>query len=152
MRKPLLVLLTILMFGAFAAFAQDSTSSPPSSAPPSAQTSSQSSTGASAGEQTIDGCIVRVASTYYIQPANGSPTKLSGSSDVASHTGEHVVVHGSQQSGGAPNAGNANPGAPSAAGGQPSGSSGEQTFNVTRLDTVSTNCPASMQPKDSNPK
>jgi hypothetical protein len=152
MRKPLLVLLTILMFGAFAAFAQNSTSSPPSSAPPSAQTSSQSSTGASAGEQTIDGCIVRIASTYYIQPANGSPTKLSGSSDVASHTGEHVVVHGSQQSSGAANTG-ANPGSSSAAGGQPSGSSGEQTFNVTRLDTVSTNCPAGMQPKDtSNPK
>jgi hypothetical protein len=150
MSKPLLVLLTILMFGAFAAFAQDNTSSPPSSAPPSAQTSSQSSTGTSAGEQTIDDCIVRVASTYYIQPANGSPTKLSGSSDLASHTGEHVVVHGSQQSSGAANTG-ANPGA-SSAGGQPSGSPAEQTFNVTRLDTVSTNCPASMQPKDSNPK
>ena len=139
MRKPLLVLLTILMFGAFAAFAQNSTSSPPSSAPPSAQTSSQSSTGASAGEQTIDGCIVRIASTYYIQPANGSPTKLSGSSDVASHTGEHVVVHGSQQSSGAANAENTNPS--SAAGGQSSGSSADQTFNVTRVDMIATNCP-----------
>ena len=149
MRKPLLVLLTILMFGAFAAFAQNNPSSPPSSAPQSAQGTSQA--GTSAGEQTIDGCIIKKATTFYIQPSSGSPQKLSESSDVASNEGHHVVVHGSQQSGSAANAGNTNPS--SAAGGQASGSSGEQTFNVTRVDSISSNCPANMKGNDtSNPK
>jgi hypothetical protein len=149
MRKPFLVLLTVLMFCAFAAFAQNNPSSPPNSAPQSAQGTSQ--TGTSAGEQTIDGCIIKKATTYYIQPSGGSPQKLSESPDVASNEGHHVVVHGSQQSGSAANAGNTNPS--SAAGGQAGGSSGEQTFNVTRVETVATNCPASMQGKDtSNPK
>jgi hypothetical protein len=146
MRKPFLVLLTILVFCAFAAFAQNNPSSPPSSASQSAQSSSQA--GAQAGEQTIDGCIIKKATTYYIQPSSGSPQKLSESPDVASNEGRHVVVHGSQQSGSAANAGNTNP--PS---GQPGGSSGEQTFNVTRVETVATNCPASMKGNDtSNPK
>jgi hypothetical protein len=140
MRKPLLVFLTILVFCAFSAFAQTNPSSQqPSSAPPSAQAGNQTSTGASAGEQTIDGCIVKKSTTYYIQPSNGSPTKLSSSSDVASHVGHHVVVHGSQPSSGAGNAGNTNPS--SAPGGQPSDSSADQTFNVTRVDMIATNCP-----------
>ena len=137
MRKPFLVLLTVLMFCAFAAFAQNNPSSPPNSAPQSAQGTSQ--TGTSAGEQTIDGCIVKKSTTYYIQPSSGSPTKLSASSDVASHVGHHVVVHGSQQSSSAANAGNTNPS--SAASGQSSGSSADQTFNVTRVDMIATNCP-----------
>ena len=61
---------------AFTAFARlqqnlDNTSSPPSSAPQSAQDTSQSSTGRSAGEQKLEGCIMRAASTYYIQPSSG---------------------------------------------------------------------------------
>jgi len=149
MRKPFLVLLTMLVFCAFAAFAQNNPSSPTSSAPQSAQGANQ--TGTSAGEQTIDGCIVKKSTTFYIQPSSGAPQKLSESPDVASNEGHHVVVHGSQQSGSAANAGNTNPS--SAAGGQSSGSSGEQTFNVTRVDSISSNCPANMQQKDnSNPK
>jgi hypothetical protein len=151
MRKSLFAFLTILLFGTFGAVAQNTTNSPPSSTSPSPQDSSQSSTGQSAGEQTIEGCIVRESSTYYIQPTSGSRTKLNTSTDVASNVGNHVVVHGAQQSSSASNAGT-NPGSSSATSGQ-STSSGDQTFNVTRVDTIATNCPANMGGKDtSNPK
>src|SRR5262249_50333771 len=121
-----------------------SSQQPSSGAPPD---QSQTATGAQAGEQTIDGCIIKKSTTFFIQPSGGPPTKLSESPDVASHEGQHVVVHGSQQRSSASGAGTN----PSAAG-QPSGSSGEQTFNVTRVDTVATNCPAEMKGDTSNPK
>ena len=149
MRK--LVFLTILMLGAFVALAQNKPSSQPSSAPPSAQAGSQNPTGRAPGEQTIEGCIVKQSTTYYIQPTSGgSPTKLSASSDVASHEGHDVVVHGSKQSSAASGAGNTSPS--SAAGGQSSSSSADQTFNVTRVDMIATNCPASKGKDTSNPK
>lgn len=156
MRKSLLVVLTTLTFCAFAAFAQDNPTSPPSSASPPAQAGSQTSTPQSAqagsqtaaGEQTIEGCIVRQATTYFIQPASGPPEKLSESPDVAKNEGSHVVVHGTEQSSSASNA--ANPESSPAATGQPS--SAEPTFNVTRVDTVETNCPDSMKGKSKPPE
>jgi len=85
MPAPLLFFSQFLMFCAFVVIVQDNPSSPPSSALSSAQDSSHSSTETSAGEQTIEGCIRRGSTTYYIQPISGSPKKLSGSPDVASH-------------------------------------------------------------------
>jgi len=146
MRKPFLVLFTMLMFCAVAAFAQDTSSSSQTPNSPSAQAGSQSSTGTSGGEQTIDGCIIQQQTDYYIQPSgSGTPEKLSGSPEVASHVGHHVVVHGTQQATSASNAGSNNPGSSSAASSQSSSSTAGQTFDVTKVDMVSTNCPASMQ-------
>src|SRR5262249_18787664 len=116
MRK-LLLLVTILTFCAFVTFAQNPSSQPSSQYPSSQQPSSgappdqssQTATGAQAGEQTIDGCIIKKSTTYYIQPSGGAPTKLGESPDVASHEGQHVVVHGSQQGSSASGAAGTNP-------------------------------------------
>jgi len=150
MRKPLFVLLTILTSCACTAFAQGNPSSSASPASPSVQAGSQASTGTAAGEQTMEGCIVREATTYYIQPVNGPRQKLSESQDVAKNEGNHVVVHGTAQSSSASSAGN--PASAPAASGQPSASSGDQAFNVTRVDTIATNCPDSMKGKSNPPE
>jgi hypothetical protein len=179
MRKPLLIVVTILMFFAFSAFAQDNPSSP-SSASPSAQSGSQgtqpssgstgsmsqgsgqsssnsSMSGGGANDQTIEGCIVKQETDYYIQPSSGgAPTKVSGS-DVAAHVGHHVVVHGSQQSSSASNAANPSSGSSSSAASPSSGSSGDQTFNVTKVEMIATDCGSSKgnsgtSPDSANPK
>ncbi len=144
MRKSLLVVLTMLTFCVFSAYAQSTGSSTgaagdQASTPGSSQ--SQASTGSgNGGDQTLEGCIVREQTDYYIQPSGGgTPTKLSGSTDVSSHVGHHVVVHGS------PSAASSASSSGSATSGQ-SSDSGAQTFNVTKLEMVSTDCPASAQP------
>jgi hypothetical protein len=173
MRKSLLVVFTVLMFSVFSAFAQ-STAGSPGATSPSAQGSSSnqsspamsgdqssmsqsSSASGNAAEHTIEGCIVRQETDYYIQPASGQPTKLSGSQDLASHVGHHVVVHGSNQSTSASNASTPGPYSGSAASsGQSSDSSG--AFNVTKLEMISTDCPSAMRgntgssPDTTNPK
>lgn len=55
--------------------------------------------------KTVDGCIVKEKTDYFIQPASGERERLSGSQDLASHVGHHVRVEGTEQSAMASNSG-----------------------------------------------
>jgi len=56
----------------------------------------------SAGEKTLDGCIVKEQTDYLIEPAMGDRERLTGS-DVSSHVGHHVKVHGTEAAASASN-------------------------------------------------
>lgn len=118
----------------------------------------------SGSEKTIDGCIVKEQTDYFIQPASGDREKLSGS-DVSAHVGHHVTLHGtdaanstsSNSSAGTGSAETQNNAAGSMAGnagssnatGTASNSSNASSkeFNVTKVDMVSESCPADIQSK-----
>jgi len=116
MKKLFLVLFTILLSTAFvvaqtsgsagASGSQSPTSAQqPSSMPNSDQTSASqasSQTGASntanneKGNKTIEGCIVRESTEYYLQPKHGKMEKLSSTEDLSAHVGHQVKVHGTE--------------------------------------------------------
>jgi hypothetical protein len=52
----------------------------------------------SAGEKTLEGCIVKEQTDYFIQPRDGDRERLTGSQDLSSHVGHQVKVHGTEQS------------------------------------------------------
>ncbi len=128
-------------------------------------------------EKTLDGCIVKEQTDYFIQPASGDAERLIGS-DVSAHAGHHVKVHGSEAAGSGSSASNSsasssertatsgsasteaqNNSAGSMAGNagssNASGNSGfasgdkwtGKNFSVTKVDMVSESCPADIQSK-----
>ncbi len=129
--------------------------------------------GSSSGNaKTIDGCVVRTATDYYIYPVSGQPEHISSAGqDVSGHVGHHVKLQGTEQpstsastsgtSGGtsgtagntsASNSAESNTGTGSSMSGNTSaaGSSsaaGGQDFVVARVSMVATNCPASITSK-----
>jgi hypothetical protein len=64
-----------------------------------AKTSSQTS----GAEQTVEGCIVKESSDYFLIPSHGNPIELQASSgqDLSAHAGHKVKVHGTESSLGA---------------------------------------------------
>jgi outer membrane protein assembly factor BamA len=109
-----------------------------SSNPSSGSSMSQSSSGASSNPQTVEGCIVREETDYYIVPEQGSAQKLSGNTaDLGQHVGHHVTVKGTSTS------------ASSATSGGTSGSSAaNQQFTVAEVDMISDNCPSNWNPSE----
>jgi hypothetical protein len=111
MRKQFLVLVTgaalsLFTLAASAQSASDnntaagSTAQSSSSAPSqsSASSSDMSSPAAANGQQTIDGCIVKENTDYFIQPLLGDRRHLAGSQDLSSNVGKHVRVQGTDES------------------------------------------------------
>ena len=111
MRKQLLVLITGAALSLFtvAASAQSasdnntaagSTAQSSSSAPSQSSASSDMSSQASANsQQTLEGCIVKDNTDYFIQPMSGERRHLTGSSqDLSSNVGKHVRVQGTDES------------------------------------------------------
>jgi len=77
----------------------NSVSGQSSSSTSSPSASSDSSSAASAsGEKTLEGCIVKEQTDYFIQPRTGDRERLTGSADFSSHVGHDVTVHGNDQS------------------------------------------------------
>lgn len=122
------------------------------------QTSSSSAT-RSGKEKTVDGCIVRQQTDYFIVPRKGQPMRVSGS-DISSHVGHHVKVHGTEEAGtmGASATGTGGTsGSMTSAGSkteaQESGSMGSTSaagasskeIVAERIDMVSETCPANIQ-------
>lgn len=188
MKKNALLFAVVLVF-AFAVAAQDSRGSSTSQYPSSgssqsdasqqstgsmgqsgSQAGSTTSSGQSSTDQTagatVEGCIYREASEYFIYPTHGSEMKVSGQ-DVSSHVGHHVKLHGSQNAAASSsaNAGGVSgavgdtttsPGTQSSAQGSMAGNKGQagsasatsgNEFVVERVDMVSATCPAKIRKK-----
>lgn len=85
-------------------------------------------------ERTIEGCIIREETVYFIQPPTGQRTRLNaGKTDLSSHVGQNARVSGTTS---ADNS--------SASKSQSSTSPGTETGEllVTRVDMISEKCPA----------
>jgi hypothetical protein len=191
MRKYLTVLITAGALTLFTAAAASQSSSPSSNNGNSASStqSSQSDSGvsssnsssmnnessASAGSQkTLEGCIVKENTDYFLQPLTGQREKLNSREDLSSKVGQNVRVQGNEQNETASNSGSngwgsgehtttgsasaetrnntagsiaGNAGSPNATG-TPSSSannSNGKVFEVTKVQTISKSCPAKTQ-------
>lgn len=126
--------------------------------------------GVDQSQKTLEGCVVKENTDYFIQPANGERRHLTGSQDFASAVGKHVRVKGEDENVAASNANssnqaNANSGSGSSetqnnAAGSIAGNAGssnasgtgtsnsmDHDFFVTKIETVSESCPANIQNK-----
>lgn len=165
MRKYTLLVLAVALLFAMGMMAQTSSGSSGSSQYPSGSTSStdqsgtqsgssQTSSSGTASPKTVEGCVVRQATDYYIYPASGQPEHISSSGqDVSAHLGHHVKAHGTEQpsTSAAAQGTSGSTSASSTAGSSTGGSStspsasGGTDFVVDRVDMVATNCPAAIQ-------
>lgn len=142
---------------------QDSTSTQVN--PATSSTMSQSGT-STTNQSSLEGCIVKQETDYFLQPETGQAVKLNSSQDLSQHVGHRVRVEGnvnnavnsnasgaeSNSSANSSSAANGSYGANSGAstGKAENGSSSPsgtqyQTFDVTRVDMISESCPSGMQ-------
>ncbi len=98
----ILLALTFLLF-ATAAIAQTSSSSGQYSNPSSASPQASSSQAGASSQQTIEGCLVKESSDFFLVPKSGNPIKLEATAreDLAEHEGHKVKVTGNETSMGA---------------------------------------------------
>jgi len=134
MKQIVIATVFALVFG-MAAFAQTTPGTQPPDTNPStqpqtspSQSSDMSKMDDTKGEKKLKGCIQSSGGSYTLEQKGGKDTPLSGS-DLSSHVGHMVTVHGSYGSGSS--------GASSSTG--MSAGSG-QTFNVTKIEMVSESC------------
>lgn len=152
MRKYTLVVLAVALLFAVGMMAQTSSGSsgsssqyPSSSDQSGMQSGSQAgSSGSAASKTTVEGCVVRQATDYFIYPASGQPQHVSSSGqDVSAHLGHQVKAHGtSQPSTSASTSGTSGSTSATSTG---SSSSGGTDFVVDKVDMIATNCPAAIQ-------
>jgi hypothetical protein len=138
--------------------------------PATSSTMSQSGT-STTSQSSLEGCIIRRETDYFLQPDTGQPVKLNSSQDLSEHVGHHVRVQGNVKNGSnsASSASNSNVvGNNSSSGGAygssssgagtngstgkvengssaPSGGTQYEAIDVSRVDTISETCPAGMQ-------
>jgi hypothetical protein len=132
--------------------------------PATSSTMSQSGT-STTNQSSLEGCIVKHETDYFLQPESGQAVKLNSSQDLSQHVGHRVRVEGNVNNGLNSNAtgtesnssmnssptSNGSYGSNSASTGKvengsssPSGTQ-YQTFDVTRVDMISESCPSGMQ-------
>ncbi len=184
MRKYSILVLAVALFFAIGMMAQTSSGSSSTTgsdqtgmqSPQSAQTSTSdmgSSSDQKGKEKTVEGCVVRAQTDYFIFPKNGQPEHISSSGqDVSAHLGHHVKLHGTEQPSSSHTASGSTSGGTSGAAasntpgtsGSSSGSTGNvgantagsvnesdtgatknKEFVVERVDMVSESCPADIQ-------
>lgn len=76
-------------------------------------------------EKTVEGCVVRRETDYFIFPKNGQPEHIASSGqDVSTHLGHHVKLHGTEQPSSAQTAYGTTSGGTSGMAGSASSSSG----------------------------
>ncbi len=142
---------------------QDSTSTRAN--PATSNTMSQSGT-STTSQSSLEGCVIKHETDYFLQPENGKPVKLNSSQDLSQHLGHRVRVEGSVQNGLNSNAtgtesnsaANSSSTSNGSYGSNSSASTGKvengssspsgtdyQTFEVTRVNMVSESCPSGMQ-------
>jgi hypothetical protein len=188
MRRLLSFALPFILAGALGAWAQSDTTPSPSSTnqatSPSSSSSTQSNTQSSTSTQanpatsstmsqsgtattnqsSLEGCVIKRETDYFLQPETGEAVKLNSSQDLSPHVGHRVRVEGnvnnavnsnatgadsnsSMNSGSSGSYGsNANAGSAKVENGSSSPSGTQyQTFDVTRVDMISESCPSGMQ-------
>jgi hypothetical protein len=108
--------------------------------PAASSTMSQSGT-STTDQSSLEGCIVKLETDYFLQPENGQPVKLNSSQDLSQHIGHRVRIEGniSRQANPSASTGKMENGSSSPSGTQ------YQTINVTRVDMISESCPSGMQ-------
>lgn len=152
MKRLLTLALPFVLAVGLSAIAQDTNSSSnPQATSPSTSSSqaSSSSTASNSGQQaSVEGCIVRQQTDYFLQPENGSPIKLNSTEDLSKHVGHHVRVEGSENSMGSSSS-NTSGGSSSASNpaSTSSSSNANQEIQVTRVQMISETCPANIQNK-----
>ena len=133
--------------------------------PATSSTMSQSGT-STTNQSSLEGCVIKHETDYFLQPETGQPVKLNSSQDLSQHVGHRVRVEGnvnnavnSNATGSESNSSmNSSSAANGSYGSNSSASTGKvengssspsgtqyQTFDVTRVDTVSESCPSGMQ-------
>jgi hypothetical protein len=134
---------------------QNSTSSQAN--PATSNSMSQSGT-STTNQSSLEGCVIKRETDYFLQPETGQPVRLNSSRDLSQHVGHQVRVEGNVNNGATSNeaAANSSYGSNSAASGtastgkvengntSPSGTQ-YQTIDVTRVDMISKTCPSGMQ-------
>lgn len=143
----------------------------------SSQTGNSGTTSANARgkEKTVEGCVVRRETDFYIFPKNGKAERISSSGQsVSEHLGHQVKLHGTEQPSTSPSASATMGGTSGTAGTSASARTGENAegtsgsvgantgsgtagaassgannkeFVVDRVDMVSETCPANIQGK-----
>lgn len=151
----------------------DQATSPAQANPGSSSTLAQSGTTASSSPS-VEGCIERKQTDYYLQPETGQPIKLNSSQDLSQHLGHRVRVEGNMNQGsssGAPGSGTYGSEGTSTTANSTGGTSNNsadrstsasqsarvsnsangprQEMLVTRIDMISATCPAGMQNQNS---
>lgn len=154
MRKLWLVCSVLLLSAAWVA-AQSSSSNSSNSAPQSStgQTASSAQTGntgsqggaygqdsgshSNANQTTLEGCLSGSSGNYTLTANNGMTYQLQGDDGkLSKHIGEEVKVKGSSAAGGSMSAGQGT----SSSAGTAAGTSGQQTFEVSKVKKVSKTC------------
>ena len=127
-----------------------STSSSPSTSQNPSSSQNSASNSASGQEESMEGCLVKEQTDYFIQPVSGERMRLrADNQDLSGYVGQDVRIHGRHWNPNAQNNENS-----SQASSQPSGApvtgavatskgneAGEQ-FEVSKVDVVSATCPA----------
>jgi hypothetical protein len=113
---------------------QTSPSQTPSQSPDMSGSSNPQAGNESRGEKKLKGCIQSQGGSYALQDKHGKTIALTGSSDLASHVGHTVAVHGRFSSGSDSAAGSS----VSASGG--ASATGAEQFVVSKIDMVSDSC------------
>jgi len=110
----------------------------------------------SSGQQQLEGCVTRKETDFYITPVNGMPVRLRGNQDLSSAENHNARVSGnydnssnasqtsSSQSQNSSSSGASSSSSTTGTNGQQSSSNGKD-FLVTRVDAITTSCPANGQ-------
>lgn len=97
-----------------------------------------------ANQQSLEGCIVKEETEYYLIPENGgNRVHLNNSDNVAKHEGHHVRVYGQEQGSGntAENHGSANTSTNNAESDNHNMGNTGNEFLVDKIQMISTKCP-----------
>lgn len=113
---------------------QTSPSQSPSQTPDMSGSSNSQAGNEAKGEKKLKGCIQSQGGSYVLEEKHGKTVALTGSSDLASHVGHTVAVHGRFSSG----SDNAAGSSVSTTGG--ASASGAEQFVVSKIDMVSDSC------------
>lgn len=133
--KNSVVYLAMCLALATTMWAQSSSSSGTTQSGSSDTQMQQSQASDSSQGNSIEGCIVKRETAFYIQPKSGPATRLNaGSQDLSSHVGQDVRVTGSTED-------KSSASSSQGSAGSSTSTSAEGDFLVSRVDVVAATCP-----------
>jgi len=114
-----------------------------------ATSSTMAQSGINAGSPTsLEGCVIRQQTDYFLQLDTGQPVKLNSSEDLSQHVGHRVRVQGTSTSTSGSSASNPT----NSTGGEASSEANNQSqeIMVTQVETISETCPSPNQSVPNN--
>jgi len=114
-----------------------------------ATSSTMAQSGTNAGSPTsLEGCVIRQQTDYFLQLDTGQPVKLNSSEDLSQHVGHRVRVQGTSTSTSGSSASNPT----NSTGGEASSEANNQSqeIMVTQVETISETCPSPNQSVPNN--